>query len=72
MKDFLQALARRVKRNGNALDIFRRLYTAPPDVPASPSGSPLQTKVRGNRKKLALCPLHVGLAGIVFQARRSI
>lgn len=46
MKDFLETLARRVKRNGNALDIFRRLYTPAPEVPASPDGSPLQTKVR--------------------------
>ncbi|PRW44348.1 pyruvate decarboxylase 4 [Chlorella sorokiniana] len=45
MDDFLAGLAQHVKGSGTSLDIFRRLYTPPPEVPPSPSGSPLQTKV---------------------------
>lgn len=45
MDDFLAALAKQICPNPASLDIFRRLYVPPPEVPPSPSGSPLQTKV---------------------------
>ena len=45
MDDFLSGLAKKVARNSTALDIFRRLYSPPPEMPPGPAGAPLQTKV---------------------------
>jgi hypothetical protein len=45
MDEFLSSLADRIKHNATSLDIFRRLYTPPAEVPPSAKDSPLQTKV---------------------------
>ncbi|KAI7842956.1 hypothetical protein COHA_003462 [Chlorella ohadii] len=62
MDDFLAGLARRVQKNGTSLDIFRRLYSPPPEVPPSAAGSPLQTKVLFKRVQGLLQPTTLLLA----------
>ena len=46
MDDFLAGLAARVAHNSAALEIYRRLYVPPSQVPPSEEGTPLETKAR--------------------------
>ena len=45
MKDFLHALAQKVKINSTAFQNYERMYLPPSQVPTLPPGQPLRTNV---------------------------
>ena len=45
--DVQSALAEKVHKNTKSMEIYRRMYTKPSEIPKSEPGSPLLTKVTG-------------------------